>query len=112
MIVKMKVSKKIVLLDIKTSYNPSMSWPVQLAAYARLCAVNGYEFDSVMNVHLKKTHAAIYKEIEGEKTLISPPQVRTNIIEHKDIEFYWEVFSSALKCYDYFYRKEDSDART
>lgn len=106
MIARMKVSKKIVLMDIKTSSSPSMSWPIQLSAYAHLCKVNGYDFDEIMNVHLKKVKIGVCKEKEGRKADISFPQVRVKTIEHENINFFWDIFSSALKCYDYFERKE------
>lgn len=106
MIIKMKRTNQLVLLDIKTSANKSKSWPVQLSAYAHLCKVNGYHFDSIMNIHLKKTHAALYEENEGKKVMTSPPQVKACAIEHEDINSHWDIFSSALKCYDYFTRKE------
>ncbi len=107
MIVKMKGSGKIILLDIKTSYNKSKAWPVQLSAYAHLCKVNGYNVDGVMNLHLKKTHAALYEQKEGKKVMTSPPQVKTCVVnEHEDVSQYWDIFSSALACYDFFDRKE------
>jgi hypothetical protein len=106
MIVKMKESKKISLIDIKTSACKSKSWPLQLAAYGHLCKENGYEFDTIMNVHLKKFKPAVFEEIEGKKVLISPPHVRVCVSEYEDIASYWEIFSSALKCFDYFDRKE------
>jgi len=106
MIVKMKISKEIVLLDIKTSATSSKAWPLQLAAYAHLCQQNGYHFESIMNVHLKKTKPAVFDEREGKKVLVSSPQVRCCTIDHGDFIPYWEIFASALKCYDYFDRKE------
>lgn len=105
MIVKLKNSKTM-LLDIKTSASKSKAWPLQLAAYSHLCKINGYEFDDVCNLHLKKTVAPVYEEKEGEKVLISPPSVKPIVVEHGNITPHWEIFSSALKCYDYFDRKE------
>lgn len=109
MIAKMKSDNKIKLLDIKTSCIKSKTWPVQLAAYAHLCTKNDYLFDNIMNVHLKKIKAAIYEEIEGKKVMTSPPQVRLCVSEYEDATPYWEIFSSALKCYDYFDRKESKN---
>lgn len=105
MIVKLK-SGKVALLDIKTSASKSKAWPVQLAAYSHLCKLNGYDFDVIYNIHLKKTSSAVYEEKQGEKVLISPPVVRGIEIKHENISMYWEIFASALKCYDYFDRKE------
>jgi hypothetical protein len=106
MIVKLRETRRLALLDIKTSAVKSKSWPVQLAAYGNLCMVNGYKFDDILNLHLKKTKAAVFDEKEGKKIVISPPLVKTIAIDHGDITPYWEIFSSALKCYDYFDRKE------
>lgn len=105
MIVKMKNGEK-ALLDIKTSASKSKAWPLQLAAYAHLCKINGYEFDRIYNIHLKKIRAAVYEEEQGEKVLISPPVVKAVIVEYEDLTPYWEIFASALRCYDYFDRKE------
>jgi len=105
MIVKL-TNGKLALLDIKTSCNKSKTWPVQLAAYVHLCKENGYIFDTVYNIHLKKVKPAEFEEIEGKKVLVSPPKVKTCSIEYIDMNPFWEIFSSALKCYDYFDRKE------
>lgn len=106
MIVKMKVTEKIALLDIKTSSAKSKAWPIQLAAYGHLCKINGYEFDEVYNIHLKKVSGELTEEKTGEKVLVSPPVVKTVAIKHEDLTPYWNIFSSALICYDYFDRKE------
>lgn len=105
LLVKMKDGKT-ALLDIKTSASKSKAWAVQLAAYSHLCKVNGYEFEEIYNIHLKKTHAAVYTDVEGTKVLASPPIIKTVVIKYDDLSPYWEIFSSALKCYDYFDRKE------
>lgn len=105
MIVKLN-NDELALIDIKTSASKSKAWPVQLAAYAHLCKLNGFTFDVVCNIHLKKTHAALYEERKGEKVLISPPVVKVSELRHNDLNEYWDIFSSALRCYDYFDRKE------
>lgn len=105
MIVKLK-SGEIALLDIKTSATRSKAWPLQLAAYSHLCGLNGYEFDTAYNIHLKKTQAAIFDVKEGEKVLVSPPVVKATEVKYENLNDYWEIFSSALNCYDYFDRKE------
>jgi hypothetical protein len=106
MIVVLKESKEIAMLDLKTAATVSRSWPIQLAAYKHLCELNGYQPDAYLNIHLKKTKAAIYDMVEDEKTMISPPIVKAVEIRHEDLKPYWEIFSSALKCYDFFNRKE------
>lgn len=106
MIVKMK-NEKVLLIDLKTSCAKSKTWPVQLAAYTHLCKLNGLEIEGVMNLHLKKIKPAQYEEKNGEKVMTSPPQVKAcTLNEHEDVTPYWDIFSSALACYDYFDRKE------
>ena len=105
MIVKLKDGTR-ALIDIKTSSAKSKSWPIQLSAYAHLCRLNGFEFDAVYNVHLKKVKPAIFDENSEEKTLISPPYVKAFLIAYDEITPYWEIFSSSLTCFDYFSRKE------
>lgn len=106
----MKSTMKPALLDIKTSAKPSKSWPIKMAAYKHLCELNGYHVDTVYNIHLKKNPAK-YKKNGEEKVLVSPSSVKAVAIEHKeeDLKAAWEIFTSALKCYDYFERKEDKD---
>jgi len=102
-IVILKDSKRTAMLDIKTSANVSKSWPIQLAAYKHLCELNGYPIETVLNIHLKKTKAAIF---DSEKRLYHPAIVKPFMIEYEDITKYWSLFASALSCYDYFERKE------
>lgn len=106
MIVVLKESKEIAMLDLKTSANVSRSWPIQLAAYKHLCELNGYQPDAYLNIHLKKTKAAVFDTLEEEKTMVSPPIVKAVEIRHENLTPYWGIFSSALKCYDFFNRKE------
>lgn len=106
MIVVLKESKEIAMLDLKTSANVSRSWPIQLAAYKHLCELNGYQPEAYINVHLKKTKSGYFETVEGVKTMITPPIVKAQEIRHNDLKPYWEIFSSALRCYDYFNRKE------
>lgn len=105
MIVQM-ADDRIVLLDIKTSASKSKAWPIQLAAYDHLCKINGYKFDGVLNLHLKKVRAAAFEEKEEEKVQVSPPHIKACTVWYEDISPYWEIFASSLKCYDYFDRKE------
>lgn len=106
MIVKLKRNSEIALIDIKTSATKSKTWPLQLAAYSHLCKLNGYDFGSIYNIHLAKVNPAMYEEKEGKKVLVSSPKVKVKELPYGDISSYWEIFSSALKCYDYFDRKE------
>lgn len=105
-IVRLKGSKKTALIDIKTSATSSLSWPVQLAAYKHLCELNGYNVDYVFNLHLKKIKPARFEMIKEQKVMVFPPIVKAIKIEHEDLTPYWEIFTSALKCYNYFENKE------
>ncbi len=111
MIVKLKNSSAFSLIDIKTSSSPSKAWPIQLAAYVDLCRTNGYQVDRHFNLHLKRKKEAVWEETEGKKVMISPPQIAACLIEYKDISAPLDIFTSALKCYDYFSRKEPKNVR-
>lgn len=106
MIVRLK-NGKTALLDIKTSSSRSKAWPLQLAAYDHLCRLNNYTFDEIYNIHLSRVSPSIYEEIEGKKVLVSSLKIKVKELLYEDIKAYWEIFASALKCYDYFDRKED-----
>lgn len=98
---------KTFLIDIKTSATKSKSWPIQLAAYHHLCNLNGFEIENIMILHLKAAENAKYdKDDQGKKILVAPPVVKAKVIEYENIENYWQIFESALRCYDYFERKE------
>lgn len=86
MIVVLKSSKQLALIDLKTSATISKSWPIQLAAYKHLCERNHYEIEVVMNVQLKAT-GKIAKTIEYE-----------NLSQH------WNIFQACLTGFDYFRR--------
>lgn len=107
-VVILKDSGEPTLLDIKTSYIPSKTWPIQLAAYKYLCEKNGMKIERIMNLHLKKSQKVSTEEIGGQKVKVSAPIVCAKEIRHEDISSAWEIFSSALKCYDYFERRKDS----
>lgn len=107
-VVILKDSDQPILLDIKTSCLPSKTWPIQLAAYKHLCEKNGMKIDRIMNLHLKKSKKVSTEEIEGQKVKVSVPIVCAKEIRHEDITSAWEIFSSALRCYDYFERREVS----
>lgn len=42
------------IVDIKTSYKPSKTWPAQGAAYAYLCKKAGYDVKKIKFLHLSK----------------------------------------------------------
>lgn len=104
--------KQVALIDIKTSIKESRSWAIQLAAYKHLCEMNGYKIDAVYNVHLLKTKAAKYENLsDQEKILTEPAIVKAILLPHHDLTQHWEIFNSALNCYDYFHRKEKDHVR-
>ena len=105
-IVILNNSNELTLIDIKATCLPSKTWSVQLAAYKHLCEKNGIKIDQIMNVHLKKSAKVSTQEIQGEKVKVSIPVVCAKEIRHEHSNSAWEIFSSALKCYDYFERKE------
>lgn len=90
MIVRL-LSGDLALIDIKTSSSKTPSWPVQLAAYRHLCQINDHKVDIVLNLHLKKKD----DDVEAKVILYSADS----------LDKYWEIFQSALTCYDYFKRK-------
>lgn len=108
-IVKLRSSNETALIDIKTSANSSVSWPVQLAAYKHLCEINNIHIDRVFNVHLKKIKSEKLQLRNNNMVVHVTPLVKAKEIEKKDLTPYWEIFSSCLKCYRYFEGKESDD---
>ena len=96
------------LIDIKATHAISKTWLLQLSAYKHLCNKNAYPVNRIMNIHLMKSKPPKYEEREGVKVLVSPPIIKAHEIcyDAEDIRLGWEIFTSALNCYDYFYRKE------
>lgn len=45
----------LIIIDLKTSYRPSKTWPVQGAAYAYLARKNKHDIRKIQFLHLKKT---------------------------------------------------------
>lgn len=90
------------LFDIKTSSVKSKAWPIQLAAYKHLCELNGYTFDKICNIHLKKS----YKNPTGDDSESRPVVIDALVYDYEDVTQYWDIFASALTCYDYFHTKE------
>lgn len=102
MIAELKNGKK-ALIDIKTSASSSKAWPVQLAAYDYLCRLNGYEYDEIFVMHLKKKYPR--KREENYESL--PLEVAAICLMQGNVTESWDIFASALTCYDYFHRKEE-----
>lgn len=92
--------KDLVLVDLKTSANPSKAWPIQLAAYKHLAEVNGLNIQRALVVQPKVT-----KKKDAHGKIVFVPG-KPKVYEFDDLDAYWEVFSSALICYNYFLRKD------
>lgn len=89
LIVVLKESKQITLVDLKSSASPSKSWPIQLAAYKYLLELNNYELDDVMNLQLMKN---------GKIAKARPPE---------NLNASWDIFQCCVNAYDYFHRKKE-----
>lgn len=101
-IVLLKESGKIAMIDLKTSANASRSWPIQLAAYKHLCELNKVHADMYMNLHLKKIYTSKHKDVQNIDSTI---KVNVVPIFHGNLTASWDIFSSSLKCFDFFIRK-------
>lgn len=108
MVFRLKGSKRIVLADIKTSYAVSKTWAIQLAAYKHLLKIIGIEVDDCINIHLKKTKSAVMQVIDGVKVVLTPAIVKPILIEQNEYNKSWQIFESALICFDYFDRERFS----
>lgn len=94
------------LIDIKSAAQESKAWAVQLAAYDNLCKQNGLLYDQIFVLHLKKKQP---KKKKGEDQIDLPLEVNSECLMHPNINMYWDIFASALNCYDYFNRKEPKE---
>lgn len=108
MILQMSDGKK-ALVDLKTTATVSKSWDIQLAAYDHLCKANGLTYDEVFILHLKKKAAKKKKEEDQEDLPREVNAVRQSI---DDLKGSWDIFDSALRCYDYFNRKEPKEKKS
>lgn len=98
------------LIDIKATCMESKSWPLQLHAYQHLCKKNGLEVGRVMNLHLKKSMRSKTEIIQGEKVRVSHPVISAkDVLPRIDFNQSWNIFSSALTCYNYFDKKEEKE---
>lgn len=75
-----------VLVDIKTTYKPEKTHPIQVAAYSQLAELHGCHVDAVSLVYLSK---------EGKYP-------KCFEYEEDELELRRDVFNSALNCYKYF----------
>lgn len=102
MIVEMNNGRR-ALIDLKTTAAASKSWSVQLSAYDHLCRLNGYEYDDIFVMHLKKK----YQKKREENCESLPLEVAAICLMQENVNESWDLFTSALNCYDYFHRKEE-----
>jgi|GEM_PF-2291327 len=108
MIVELKNGKK-ALIDIKSSAQESKAWAVQLAAYDNICRKSGWTYDEIFILHLKKKAP---KKKKGEDQEDLPQEVKSECLMQLHISTHWDIFASALKCYDYFNRKEPKEKKS
>lgn len=86
--------QRVYLADLKTTSKPVCTFPVQMAAYHNLLAVNNIQITSAMLVYLKKN--GDFPDID--------------IIE--DFKEPMDVFNKALYCHNYFNKEVSRDRRT
>jgi hypothetical protein len=72
-----------VIIDYKTSYQPSKSWPIQGSAYAYLARKAGYNVTGIRFLHLNKLG------------------LKPDIYDYPD---QFDIFSKCLDVYNYFYK--------
>ena len=72
-----------IIIDYKTSYKPSKTWPIQGSAYAYLARKAGYSIAGIQFVHLNK-HG-----------------MKPDLYDYPDK---FDVFRKCLDVYDYFFR--------
>jgi len=70
------------IVDLKTSYKPSKTWPNQLSAYALLARNTGLKIDRIMIIHLNK---------HGKDPTVYEYEIDT------------DLFLEILKIYKYFF---------
>lgn len=93
LIVQLKDSEDLVLLDLKTATQIYQTYPVQLGAYMELCRVNNLECSKGIILKLRKD-GKIAKSYDYE-----------------DWRFYYTTFLSAVELYDYFLRPKKRGSR-
>lgn len=103
MVILMKNGRK-ALVDIKTNAIPTKSWDIQLAAYSHLCKLAEIEHDEIFILHLKKK--TITKKEREDLDNLPPLEVYAKLHVPENLSQSWDIFSSALTCYDYFHRKD------
>lgn len=77
--------KQLSIVDLKTSYRPSKTWPLQGAAYARMARADGYNIQNIKFLHLNKYGKA-------PKMHVYPDQ--------------WDLYAKCLDVYRYFFEKK------
>lgn len=78
-----------IILDLKTSYKPSKTWPLQGSAYAHMARHSGYNIQKIQFLHLNRDGG------------------QPRIYEYPD---QWDLYLHCWHVYNYFYRKR-SNAR-
>lgn len=69
----LKCKENVLIIDLKTSYKPSKTWPIQGAAYAYLARKNGLPVNQIQFLHLSKAgkFPKIYEYPLNDKLFLS-----------------------------------------
>lgn len=78
------------IVDLKTSYKPSKTWPLQGSAYAHMARNNGYDIKEIKFLHLNRYGG--------------PPKMYV-------YEDQWDMYSKCLDVFNYFFKKKKKIAR-
>lgn len=82
-----KTKDGLAIIDLKTSYQESKTWPVQGNAYAYLASKSGYDIKKIYFIHLKR---------DG-----SPPRIYDYPVDHS-------LFLDTYRIYKHFYYTKNS----
>lgn len=76
---------KLGILDFKTSYRPSKTWPLQGSAYKYLARKSGYDIQTIQFLHLKR---------DGTEP----------VMYHYEDQ--WDMYKKCLDVYNYFFKRK------
>ncbi len=76
-----------IIIDLKTSYKPSKTWPLQGSAYAKMARQSGYNIQKIQFLHLNRYG------------------LKPRIYEYPD---QWDTYLSCWHVYNHFYRRNNA----
>lgn len=82
-----KTPQGLAILDLKTSYKPSKTWPLQGSAYAYMARKKGYDIQNIQFLHLSKNG------------------IKPHLYEYTD---HFDLFRKCLDVYNHFFRKRNA----